>query len=171
MQHIMVRGVTLIELITLVSITSTLLLIGVPSFVDISDKIRADTNIRRIQQTLTFARNTAINLGSRVTVCPLVNNRCNSNWQGGFSVFIDNGTSEVFDSEDTLISILNDFDSKDFLQHNRDAVKFQPDGLAFGSNGTLIYCPRLKESAHARALVINQAGRVRFSTAKNIKCV
>lgn len=164
------NGVTLIELIVTLSISTTLLTIGAPSFIDLSDQIRADSNIRKIQQTLQLARNAAISYGYRVTACPLVDNRCTENWQKGITVFIDTGTVNILDANDRIINMTGEFDERDFLDYNRSSVKFQPDGLASGSNGTFKYCPRTYNSQYSRAVIINQAGRVRFSTAKNIDC-
>lgn len=163
-------GFSLIELVTTLSISTLLLSIGVPTFTDITDSIRADSNIKTIQQTLVFARNTAINYGYRVTVCPLIDGQCHEDWQKGISVFTDSGTAETLDLNDKVIMTLDEFDSQDFIKYNRSSVKFQPDGLASGANGTFKYCPRTVDSKNSKAVVVNQAGRVRISTAKNIDC-
>ncbi|MCU8002453.1 MULTISPECIES: GspH/FimT family pseudopilin [unclassified Shewanella] len=164
------KGFSLIELITTISISTILLTVGAPSLTDLSDQIRADTNIKTIQQTLQFARNTAVSYGYRVTVCPLVNGKCTQDWQKGLTIFIDTGVVESFDANDKIIRVIDEFDSKDFLTYNKSSIKFQPDGLASGSNGTFKYCPRTIDSKNSRAIVVNQAGRVRLSTAKNINC-
>ncbi|ABX48343.1 type IV pilus biogenesis protein, putative [Shewanella baltica OS625] len=164
------KGFSLIELMTTLSISTILFTVGTPSFTDLSDQIRADSNIRTIQQTLMLARNTAINYGYRVTVCPLVDGKCTQNWQKGLTVFIDSDTVETLDVNDKVIRIIDEFDTKDFLKYNKSSIKFQPDGLASGSNGTFKYCPRTVDSKNSRAIVVNQAGRIRFSTAKNISC-
>ncbi|ABN60591.1 GspH/FimT family pseudopilin [Shewanella baltica] len=129
------KGFSLIELITTLSISTILFTVGTPSFTDLSDQIRADSNIRTIQQTLMLARNTAINYGYRVTVCPLVDGKCTQNWQKGLTVFIDSDTVETLDVNDKVIRIIDEFDTKDFLKYNKSSIKFQPDGLASGSNG------------------------------------
>ncbi|MGL5047644.1 MAG: GspH/FimT family pseudopilin [Shewanella sp.] len=168
--HIHRKGFSLIELITVLVIAAILATIGVPSFVSIYDDIRASSSISRIQQTLQFARNAAINYGSRVTVCPIENNKCTSNWQKGFAVFTDTDPIEVLDSSDKIIRLEGEFNSLDFLNYNRSSIRFQADGLASGTNGTFKYCPRTKDHKSSRAVIVNQAGRVRISTASNINC-
>lgn len=164
------NGFSLIELFTTLSISTLLLTIGAPAYTDITDHFRADSNIKTVQQTFAFARNTAINYGYRVTACPLVNGQCTDNWQQGISVFTDSGAAETLDLNDKVIMIIDEFDNKDFIKYNRNSVRFQPDGLASGSNGTFKYCPRTLDNKNSKAIVVNQAGRVRLSTAKNIDC-
>lgn len=163
-------GFSLIELITTLSVSTLLITIGAPTYTDITDHIRADSNIKTIQQTFVFARNTAINYGYRVTVCPLVDGQCTEDWQQGISVFTDSGTVETLDLNDKVIKTVDGFDGRDFIKYNRSSVKFQPDGLASGSNGTFKYCPRTIDNKNSKAVIVNQAGRVRLSTARNIDC-
>ena len=124
------QGFSLIELIITLSVSAILLAIGVPSFNELSDTIRANTNIKTIQQTLQLARNIAINYGYRVTVCPLVHGKCTQDLQKGLTVFTDSGTVETLDVNDKVISRIDEFDTKDFLTYNKSSIRFQPDGLA-----------------------------------------
>jgi type IV fimbrial biogenesis protein FimT len=165
-----IRAFTLIELLTTLCIATLLMLIATPTLNSVYQQVRADSGIRRIQQTLQLARNSAISYGLNVTACPLVDNACNADWQKGFFVFIDNGERNKLDGTDRIIYTTDAFDAQDIVQYNRASVRFQSDGLASGSNGTLKYCPGDNRSPYSRALVINQAGRVRFSTLKDISC-
>ncbi|MDP5145128.1 GspH/FimT family pseudopilin [Shewanella sp. ULN5] len=163
-------GFNLVELMTTITITSLLSVIAFPSFNAIQLQSRVDSNIRTIQHSMQFARNMAISYGTRVTVCPLEQGKCSNNWQAGFSIFSDNGVMNQLDSKDKILKKINAFHVNDIVQYNRKAVRFQPDGLASGTNGTLTYCPETFDSPYSRAVIINQAGRARFSTNKDIKC-
>jgi type IV fimbrial biogenesis protein FimT len=163
-------GFTLIELATTLCITTILITVGVPSLDALSQQMRSDSGIRRIQQTLQLARNAAINYGQTITVCPLNNGRCDANWQNGIFVFTDNGERNKIDGNDRIIYTTDSFDAKDIVQYNKTSVRFLPDGMAYGTNGTLKYCPREINSPYSRAVVINMAGRIRFSTAQRIFC-
>lgn len=164
------QGFTLIELATTLCITTILVTVGVPSLDALTQQIRADSGIRRIQQTLQLARNAAINYGQTITACPLKDGRCDTNWQNGIFVFIDNGKLNQIDGNDHILYTTDSFDAKDIVQYNRTSVRFLPDGMAYGSNGTLKYCPGEINSPYSRAVVINQAGRIRYSTEQRILC-
>ncbi|MGI1968549.1 GspH/FimT family pseudopilin [Shewanella baltica] len=164
------KGFSLIELMTSLAVLTILLTGGIPSLTDVYTQYRADSSIRIIQQTLQFARNQAITLNRTVTACAVIDEKCVQNWQVGLTVFIDTNSNNQVDDSDKILYMTNAFDSKDTVKYNRTSIRFRPDGLASGTNGTLKYCPSNPASPHSRAIVINQAGRVRFSTDDNISC-
>jgi len=165
-----IKGFTLIELMTTLVVSTTLISIAAPNFNSLYDHYRADSSIRNIQQTLQLARNSAISYGVRVTTCPVVENRCNEDWGLGLTVFTDSGERNTLDGTDLIISQTSPFEEKDTVIYNRAAIRFQPDGLASGTNGTLKYCPTTPDSQYSRAVIVNQAGRVRFSREEDISC-
>ncbi|RPA63881.1 general secretion pathway protein GspH [Shewanella frigidimarina] len=165
-----VKGFGLIEVIVTTLVVMLMSLIAIPSFSSLTEQIRARSNIQVIQQTIQLGRNMAISYGSRVTVCPLIKNLCSSDWSIGLSVFIDRGQKNQLDGSDSLLQQTAPFHESDFINYNRPAIRFQPDGLASGTNGTLTYCPGKFDSKYSKAVIVNQAGRVRMSKKKNIKC-
>lgn len=165
------HGFNLIELMVTLVVATILIGIAAPSLSNLYDAQRANSAIREIQQTLQFGRNAAISYGLRVTICPLKDNQCDDNWQNGLTVFTDSGVLNQLDNSDQLLLTTGPFNSNDSVTYNRDAIRFLPDGLASGTNGTLIYCPRSTDNPNARAVIVNQAGRVRFSNKKDINCI
>ncbi|KPZ69026.1 Type II transport protein GspH [Shewanella sp. P1-14-1] len=163
-------GFSLVELIVTLSISAILTSFSLPYFEVIIEQSRSESSIRSIQQLIQLARNHAITFGTRVTVCPLVNSQCNWDWQSGFSVFTDGGKRNELGSEDELLYVMGPFNSNDIVYYNRNAIRFQPDGLASGTNGTFRYCPNTYNSPYSKAVIINQSGRIRFSRQKNIEC-
>ncbi|QIR16220.1 prepilin-type N-terminal cleavage/methylation domain-containing protein [Shewanella aestuarii] len=164
------QGFNLVELVTTMVIMSALAVIALPSLQAIQLQVRSESNIKAIQHTVTLARNIAINYNIPVTVCPIVENQCSTDWQLGLAVFTDSGKKFQLEGNDKIIHIMNPFHDEDIVQYNRKAIRFQPDGLASGTNGTLIYCPKEHTSPYSKAIIINQAGRARFSTKKSISC-
>ena len=164
------KGFSLVDLIVALALMIIIIAIGVPSLAQMLDLARAESNIRKLQQTLMLARNNAISLGRRVTVCALEDNQCSNNWQKGVSVFTDSGDLNKLDGIDKLIYTTGQFDPKDIIKYNRTSIRFQPDGLASGTNGTLKYCPSSALSPYSKAVIINQSGRIRFSKEATINC-
>jgi type IV fimbrial biogenesis protein FimT len=164
------HGFNLVELITTMVIMGALTIIALPSLQSIQLHVRSDSNIKAIQHTITLARNIAINYGVPVTICPMVDNQCSTNWQLGLTVFTDSGKKFQLEGNDKIIQKQNPFHQQDIIQYNRKAIRFQPDGLASGTNGTLTYCPKSIDSEYSKAVIVNQAGRARMSKKKNIKC-
>ncbi|MDB2385820.1 GspH/FimT family protein [Shewanella sp.] len=157
-----VHGLTLIEFIVALTVGIILLTVALPSFSSMYAYIRTDMSIRKIHQSIQLARNHAIVHGTRVTLCPIKGTRCSTNWLNKISIFIDTGEPRVINSGDTVIQTLSPFYAQDLIHVNRAAISFQPDGLAAGSNGTVKYCAH--NNLHAKAIVINRAGRSRVST-------
>lgn len=170
MKNIHDRGFNLIEILTTITIMGLFTVMALPSFKALIQQLRVDSNLRTIKQSVAFARNMAINYGARVTMCPLKQDKCAKEWQNGFTIFIDKGKSNQLDANDTLLLSISQFHQEDIIQYNRKAIRFQPDGLASGTNGTLTYCPEDYTSPYSQALVINQAGKARYSTKKTITC-
>lgn len=164
-------GFNLIELMVTLIVATILIGIAAPSLSNLYDAQRANSSIREIQQTLQFGRNAAISYGLRVTICPLKDNQCDENWQNGLSVFTDSGVTNQLDANDKLLLSTRPFHPRDTVDYNRAAVRFQPDGLASGTNGTLTYCPTSANNPNSKAVIVNQAGRVRFSNKQQISCI
>ncbi|QLE84656.1 general secretion pathway protein GspH [Shewanella sp. Scap07] len=164
-------GFNLVELMTTLVIAITLVSIALPSLTDLYQAYRANMAIRTIQSTLMLGRNAAISYGARVTACPLTDGNCHNDWQQGITLFIDLGEPNVIDGQDQILLTSDSFHEHDFIKYNRAAIRFQRDGMASGTNGTLSYCPSSRTSPFSQAVVINQAGRIRFSTKNNITCI
>jgi len=127
------EGFTIVELMVALVIGTTLIIINVPSFSNMYQAYRADSEIRKIQQYLMFARGQAISYGARVTICPISGTTCSTDWRSGFSIFIDNGALETIDTTDgvtdPVIKQIGPFNSNDFITYAGNSITFTPDGL------------------------------------------
>jgi len=98
------RGLTLAELMVVVSIAAIMLGIGIPSFQGLMAQHRATSAANQLQSSLQFARSTAAAQARPVTICvanfattpvscsPIPNNR---NWHEGWIVRLDDPTLAV----------------------------------------------------------------------------
>lgn len=166
------RGITLIELMISIGISSILTAIAIPSFNDFIVQLRVDNEISRLARLLHTARSHAISSGDNTIICPLANNgTCSVNWYEQLSVFIDSNGNKKFDSTDgeLLITTKSPAVSGDILKYavNRNKITYQPTGHLFGlSNGTLRYCPKGYEKK-SRAIVVARSGRFYATTDSN----
>ena len=145
-------------------------MIAAPSFSSFYAQARSDSNIRKIQQSIQLARNHAVAYGYRVTVCPISAQGCSEDWQNNITVFSDSGQPNLIDGNDKVIYQIGPFNPKDYVGYNRTAIRFLPDGLASGTNGTLSYCPDTLSHPESRAIIVSQSGRIRFSQQNDISC-
>ncbi len=166
------RGMTLIELMVSIGITSLLTTIAMPSFNDFIVQLRVDNEISRLARLLLTARNHAISSEDNVIICPLADNgACSTKWYEELSVFVDSNGNQQFDSanNELLIATKSPITSGDILKYatNRNKITYQATGHLFGlSNGTLRYCPKGYEEK-SRAIVVARSGRFYATTDNN----
>lgn len=87
-------GLTLVELMVTIAVLGILLGIGVPGFQSMLAQNRASSTANDLLATLQFARSTAIAQARPVSVCPVTARpvtacSANTNWQGGWVVWMD----------------------------------------------------------------------------------
>ncbi|MEI6893893.1 MAG: GspH/FimT family pseudopilin [Colwellia sp.] len=166
-------GMTLIELMVSVSITSILTAIALPNLHPFIVQLRVDNEISRLGRLLLVARNYAINSGDKVILCPLNDDgTCSIDWHKELSVFVDSNGNRKFDMADNelLISTKSPIVFGDILKYgtNRDKITYQATGHLFGlSNGTFKYCPEGYEYM-SRGVVVARSGRFYTTTDTNL---
>ncbi|WP_448569067.1 GspH/FimT family pseudopilin [Thalassotalea ganghwensis] len=163
--NINVKGFTLIETLVSVAILLVLLLIGVPSMNDFIVKLRVDREIGEISRLLLLARNTALNNNHTVTLCPLLNGRCDNDWSRELSVFTDPNNNKRLDitEGEQIIKTKAAINTGDKLQYGRTriGVSYAPNGhlAGWGQNATFKYCPK-NHANKSRAIVVAITGRI-----------
>src|SRR3569833_2550698 len=84
------QGMTMGELLTVVSIVAMLLSIGVPAFRYVTTSNRVSAEVNGLLSDMQFARSEAVKQGQMVTVCPSANQtQCDVNsttWENGWLV-------------------------------------------------------------------------------------
>ncbi|MCE9685274.1 GspH/FimT family pseudopilin [Shewanella sp. AS16] len=150
------NGFTLVELMVTVAIAVLLLLIGVPALSSVYQQSRSETNIKTIQEALTFARAQAVSYGREIIVCPYAASPCGTDWSKGLSVYTLNaGAKRVlreyqgFNSQDAIKVTGADAEAK---------ISFGADGMV-SSNAEFIYCPNGASSA-SRSAKLDASGRL-----------
>lgn len=148
-------GFTLVELMVTIAVAAILLTIGAPSLVSLYESTRVDNNIGKINETLAFARNQAINYGNAVTVCAYESEsscKAGKDWSAGIRVF------STADSTKSL-RVIDGFHANDTVKASVETITFSTDGLATG--GRIIYCANAKASS-AKGVIVNIGGLIAY---------
>jgi len=160
---------TLIELLVGIAILGIITAMAIPNLNEFVTKTRVDNEISELHRLILNARNTAINSGKNVTLCPLSSNVCGTNWQNELSVFTNSdntlANSTIYNSaNEKIIKIKSKSKSGDELQFDQSAIVFSPSGrLVSGVNSKFTYCPKGNASL-ARRVEISLSGRVYSSS-------
>jgi len=155
-------GFTLIELMVGVAMLGIISAVALPNLSEFLIKMRVDNEISELNRMILTARNTAVNMGQTVTLCPLAaDNSCSDNWGEQLSVFIDLDDDDVFDLVDgeTLVKVKAAIGSMDRLQYTQTVpVTYEATGLLSTANGNFIFCPE-DEAGWNRGISIGASGR------------
>lgn len=153
------NGFTLVELMVTIAVAAILLTVGVPSLKSLYDAYRGSSEISRIQQALSFARNQAIGYGAPVGVCPNSNGTsCGDSWQSGLLIYATTTANTA--SVSKVLKVVEGFNSSDRVVG--DKVVFRPDGLTKSTEQvSFIYCPN-GDSGDSRSVNISASGMIRY---------
>jgi len=135
------------------------------SFSKLTVKVRVDTEISRLYRLLFLARNSAINLGVKTTVCPLVNNNCTNDWSLPLTVFTNKNNNKILESHLNEIKLeeKSAIPENDKLQYGktRKGITYTASGhlSGWGQNGTFKYCP-YQHMNMSRGIIVATSGRL-----------
>ncbi|MGV8959384.1 MAG: GspH/FimT family pseudopilin [Stenotrophomonas sp.] len=168
------RGLSLIELLVAVAVIAVLLAVGAPSFQKLQQRTRATTTFHLLTTSMAIARMTAVKHHAPVTVCPSRDGRyCRDDtvWDDGWIVYSDSGRTK---QPENVSSVLHRFDRVGpgialRSTTGRTFVRFQPSGMAQGSNVSLRLCSR-NAGIHLGSVIVNNAGRSRTERNANTPC-
>lgn len=156
------QGFSLIELLISLSILSILIGYGSPIFQGFISKSRTIQESRYISLLIHKARQEAVIRRSSVRFCPLnEQNTCSRNWNAALTMFVDNNNNQRLDQGESIIQQVEQVPNTNMTRnYPRDSVYFRYDGLAWGYNGSFVYC---YESApyHYVRIIISATGRIR----------
>ncbi|MFT5759292.1 MAG: type IV fimbrial biogenesis protein FimT [Alteromonadaceae bacterium] len=162
-------GFTLIELLVGIAIIGIIATIATPKLNKFMTQTRVDNEISALHRLLLSARNTAINTGKNVTLCPLSSNVCGTDWQEELSVFT-NSDNTLANSRsynpvnEKIIKVKSKSKAGDNIQFNQNIIVFSSTGrLVTGIGSQLTYCPKGNASL-ARRVEVSLSGRIYSSS-------
>ena len=160
-----IRGYTLIECITAISIVAVLAC-AAPLLSQALEQNRECTELFELTRLLQIARSHAITSGRVTTVCGVTENKvCNADWsQPTILVFEDHNENHSLDDGDTLIQSASISNSNwHWRGSNRPYLRYQNDGSPM-EWGRFTRCPPNPNTTQAPQIVLNRVGRAYSTT-------
>jgi type IV fimbrial biogenesis protein FimT len=159
-------GVSLLELMVVISIVAILTAIGVPSYKYVTTANRISAEINGLMGDLQFARYEAIREGLPVTICPAAPGAtvCDNTtaWQEGWIVISTTGTNTVLRRQTTLATdTLTSTSAAKTLQFNREGFVT----LSSGGAAMLSLRDPSNNAGYTRCLMLSSAGAAATTTA------
>jgi type IV fimbrial biogenesis protein FimT len=164
------RGVTLLEMVSVMGIVAILMAVAVPSYKYVSTANRIAAEINGLLGDLQYARAEAIREGQFVSVCAVpsatpttcVTASTAPSWSGGWMVFTDADGSGTFNGTDASIRTQSAFTGTDTLVANNSlsVITFNREGFAVNmTSGTLLTLHATPAvSASTRCLSVEMIG-------------
>jgi type IV fimbrial biogenesis protein FimT len=163
------RGFTLFELLVVLVVSFLLFGVALPAASGGMEAARSFDARSSLLVSLTTASNRAAVTGARAVLCPSPDGKLCSDtpdWSAGWIVFLDVDGDRDMDPGDKLLQRRAPLDGKVRLRSTvgRTRIVFQGNGGNAGSNVTFTLCDG-RGAAQARALIINNQGRLREASA------
>lgn len=155
------QGMTLIELLVTLLVSSGLLLYGINGWQSLQEHNHARTAINRLVISINEARHLAMTRRKITTLCPSSDGLyCSQDWDQPLILFSGSPTSP----DKTILrhypaNARGKTTWRSFRQTNM--LQMNVNGLTLAYNGTFIYCPASLNPRFGRALVLNKSGRAR----------
>lgn len=169
-------GLTLVEMLIAIAVMAILATLATPSFTALLYDSDRTTAVNSFIHAIFLARSEAIKRSGVVTLCKSSDGQTCSRaveWNAGWIVFANNDRDEppVRDRDERVLAVYEGW-PRGRITSTRTSFSFRSyrQGVV---NGTVIFCdPR--GSAHARAIIINHAGRPRIarrdSSGRPLRC-
>jgi type IV fimbrial biogenesis protein FimT len=162
------KGFTLIELLTTMGVATILIAVAVPGMQAFKQNSRQEGSVNELVSGMRVARNTAITMNSRVTVCASKSgSSCdNAGWNEGWIAFVDLDSDRALDNDESIlrsgaavegITIKSGQFSTYFV--------YRPNGRVMLANvnqnsGQFVICDK-RGSEHAKGIRLDLSGRAR----------
>jgi len=163
------KGFTLVEMLATIAVSTILLSVATPSFIEMSRKNRLVTYSNEVIGTINLARSEAIRRGAPVSICHSNDAKtCSGGWNDGWIVFVDangNGTKEADPADPVLRTheaLTRTYTLASTTADFADHVIYTGDGAA-AATGVFAVC-HANELKGAKAVVVT---RLRPRTARD----
>ena len=182
------RGVTLIELMIVITIVSIISMMGVPSFARLLTSNTVSSQVNGFLVDAHFTRSEALKRGTSVTLCRTVNpdaaepacakSTDAGGWESGWLVFVDSDNDGVRTSSEQLLRVQQFQGDSGGIRAGDgtayDAIRYRATGWAPGKAASLRFLPKSAAAQSdvklGRTVCINTLGRVRSMNSSAADC-
>lgn len=160
-------GLTLVELLVVLSIVGVLATMAIPGFAGMVAANQRAATLNRFVTAIHYARSESLKRGREVAVCKTLDGETcagsGADWSAGWMVFVnrDRDSPVVRDAGETLLRVFEATGKGMQISANRNAFSLRPYGRR-STNGTFTVCPR-NAAVDPRAVIISVTGRPRIS--------
>jgi len=164
------NGFTLIELMITIGVAAILATMAVPGMKSLTLNSRQTAGINELVSGMHLARNTAITMYTRVTMCASSNGlSCEAvSWDKGWIAFVDKNSDQLVNGDDTIVRSASSITG---LTINSgmfsDYLMYRPNGRVMrattGQNSGLFTACDYRGAEHAKAIFLDLSGRPRVS--------
>jgi type IV fimbrial biogenesis protein FimT len=165
MEVLRVKGFTLIELTVSFAVLTIILSLGVPKFETLIEIHKRNIAISSLKRIMVQSRALALENEISITACPMQNGQCINNWEAPITIFYDLNNNLAIDTNEAIFQTTQMDLTTGYWQKKRansPFIRFNPQGHAFSSATTFLYCPISTNLELARQLVISFQGRIRI---------
>lgn len=160
------RGLTVVELIVTLAVAAILGAVALPAWTLVADRARITATANGLLGHLHYARNEAVTRHANVSLCPSGDGLACSGeptgWHAGYLVFVDSDNSRTREAGEQILRHA-DAAGPGIRLHTtagRPAIRFMPDGAAWGTNATFSVCAD-GNAGQNRAVILLGTGRAR----------
>lgn len=157
------RGITMIELVLVLTIIAVLVSLASPSLGSLINRNRIVGAANELVAGINLARQTAVMKRQVTSLCPSTDGRTctgQNRWDEGWIVFLDPDRNRQPDSDSDLLRVTGRLDGLHSDSAGRKRIRYFPSGFATGTNLTVKLCdPRYPEQS--RAVIVSNSGRAR----------
>ena len=175
----MPRGLSLLELLVTMGISTIIFSITIPVMASLINQNRISAQVNNLRSSLELTRSTAITENQHAVICKSDDGKYCSRkgeWSQGWIIFVDDDHNRRRSDDEKLVSAQAHLPTATQLKYrafgSRHYVAYRPIGFT-KTNGTFTVCnPAVPD--RSRALILSKTGRVRLSKMlpgdKPIKC-
>lgn len=142
-------GLTMIELMLVVTIASILLAVSIPGFQDMISRMSVNSQVKTLRSALNYARSEAVRMSATVIVCPR-----DDSWADGWEVRTGG------DCDGELLRLDDSLSGDTSVSSDKDPLVYDSMGFSLGSQRQFVVCPGDGDTDLAQAVDVSASGRV-----------
>jgi len=168
------NGFTLIELMSVLAITSILYSVAIPSFQSLIASHQLYTLNQRLFTLIQYTRSKAAFQAKNTILCPSEDQEnCVNDWQLPLMIFIDLNNNKKRDEEEVIDRIKAIAQANYRIQWRASGssryLRYVSDGSTVYQNGTFTLCPTVNDIRYIQKIIIFRSGRARQGRKHEIK--